>query len=159
MDGKEKNRLQGAIVLLITDDAVSSYLLPMQMEYSGVIMIDTNCAENAIELLKMHTDIKMVLVDLALIDALDAVNKIRMNHSFDDLPVVILGSHEIKEYHLACIATGANDYAVKSLDVKPLMSLMNHHLFLTELSFEDAPIDEYELQFTEGHVVLMSHKH
>jgi CheY-like chemotaxis protein len=159
MKENDKNRLLGAIVLLITDDPVSSYMLPTQMEYSGVLMIDTASADNAIELLSMHTDIKMVLVDLPLIDALEAVAKIRAKHDFDLLPVIVLGNHEMKEYHLACIATGANDYAVKSLDVNPLMGLMNHHMFLTELCQEDAPTDEYEFQFKAGQVVLMTHKH
>lgn len=158
MNGDKKNRVQGSIVLLITDDPVSSYMLPMQMEYSGVLMIDTNKAENAIELLNMHTDIKMVLIDLPLIDALESVNRIREHHTFDFLPVIVLGHHEIKEYHLAAIATGANDYAVKSLDVRPLMDLMNHHLYLSDLSREDAPIDDYQLYFQGGHVVLLNPK-
>jgi len=146
-----------SVILLISDDPVSRYMLPTQLDYQGLITIDTNNVQNAIKLLKMHTEISMVLLDLPFIDNLEAVLQLRAYEAFDGLDIIALGEYKMDDHKLALMSAGATDYIIKSVCLNTLVGAINASLMTTSVANDEVTAGDYDVLFEAGQVVLQQH--
>jgi CheY-like chemotaxis protein len=113
-------------ILLVDDDTRNVFALSKILEERGMEIIKAENGKVALELLNIHSDIDLVLMDIMMpeMDGYDAMKQIRSQEKFKSLPVIALTAKAMKEDKQKCIDAGANDYITKPIDVERLLSLM-----------------------------------
>ena len=66
---------------------------------------------------------------MPVMDGHEAMQKIREQAQYKDLPIIALTALAMSEDRAKCIQSGANDYLAKPLDMDKLMSMMRIWLF------------------------------
>ena len=89
-------------------------------------IIKAENGKNALQMLELHPDIHLVLMDIMMpeMDGYEAMQRIRAQMRFNKLPVIALTAKAMKDDKQKCIDAGANDYITKPIDVDRLLSLM-----------------------------------
>jgi len=118
--------LAGKKVLIADDDMRNVFALSTAFEaYNMQIEIANNGIE-AIQLLEKNDDIDLVLMDIMMpeMDGFEAIEKIRQNKKFTNLPIIAVTAKAMKGDREKTIQIGANDYISKPIDLDKLISLM-----------------------------------
>ena len=113
-------------ILVVDDDMRNVFALSKILKERG---IDVRKAENgviALDILDKQPDIDLVLMDIMMpeMDGYEAMQKIRNQEKFKNLPVIALTAKAMKDDKQKCIDAGANDYIAKPVDIDRLLSLM-----------------------------------
>jgi len=113
-------------ILLADDDMRNLFALSKILKERGMEIIKAENGKNALEMLELHPDIALVLMDIMMpeMDGYEAMKQIRSNVKFKNLPVIALTAKAMKDDKQKCIDAGANDYITKPIDVERLLSLM-----------------------------------
>ncbi len=113
-------------ILLVDDDMRNLFALSKILKERGMEIIKAENGRNALEMLELHPDINMVLMDIMMpeMDGYEAMRAIRAQNKFKRLPVIALTAKAMKDDKQKCIDAGANDYITKPIDVERLLSLM-----------------------------------
>ncbi len=118
--------LAGKKVLIADDDMRNVFALSTAFEaYNMQIEVANNGLE-AIQLLEKGNDFDLVLMDIMMpeMDGFEAIEKIRQNKKFANLPVIAVTAKAMKGDRERTIQIGANDYISKPIDLDKLISLM-----------------------------------
>jgi len=113
-------------ILLADDDMRNLFALSKILKERGMEIIKAENGKNALEMLELHPDIDLVLMDIMMpeMDGYEAMKRIRSNVKFKNLPVIALTAKAMKDDKQKCIDAGANDYITKPIEVERLLSLM-----------------------------------
>lgn len=113
-------------ILLVDDDTRNVFALSKILQERGMKIIKAENGKNALEMLEVHPDINLVLMDIMMpeMDGYEAMRRIRAQFKFKNLPVIALTAKAMKDDKQKCIDAGANDYITKPIDVDRLLSLM-----------------------------------
>ncbi len=113
-------------ILLADDDMRNVFALSKILAERGMEVIKAENGKNALEMLQIHPDIDLVLMDIMMpeMDGYEAMRQIRSQPKFKKLPVIALTAKAMKDDKQKCIDAGANDYITKPIDVERLLSLM-----------------------------------
>lgn len=122
--------LHGKKILLADDDLRNSFALSKVLKNAGLTVVLAENGQVALEVLEKE-DVDMVLMDIMMpvMDGYEAMERIRRQPRFKDLPVVALTAKAMMEDRTKCIAAGANDYLAKPVDTDKLLSLMRVLLY------------------------------
>ena len=95
-------------------------------------IIKAENGKNALQMLELHPDIHLVLMDIMMpeMDGYEAMKAIRSQVRYKRLPVIALTAKAMKDDKQKCIDAGANDYITKPIDIERLLSLMRVWLSL-----------------------------
>jgi len=114
-------------VLIADDDMRNVFALTSSLQqYNMQIEI----ANNGLEALKILNDgnktIDIVLMDIMMpeMDGYEAIQEIRKNKKFNQLPIIAVTAKAMKGDREKSIELGANDYVSKPIDLDKLVSLM-----------------------------------
>jgi CheY-like chemotaxis protein len=122
--------LSGRKLLVVDDDMRTVYALSALLRAKGaeVVVADTGVA--ALEMLKEHPDIQLVLMDMMMpeMDGYEAVRRLRQEERFRDLPVIALTAKAMKGDREQCLRAGATEYLSKPIDPDRLLALMHAQL-------------------------------
>jgi len=113
-------------ILLVDDDTRNVFALTKILQERGLEIVKAENGEQALEMLTLHSDIDLVLMDIMMpiMDGYEAMKRIRAQVKFQNLPIIALTAKAMKDDKLKCINAGANDYITKPIDVDRLLSLM-----------------------------------
>jgi PAS domain S-box-containing protein len=113
-------------ILLVDDDMRNLFALTKILKERGMEIIKAENGKNALEMLALHSEIDLVLMDIMMpvMDGYEAMKQIRAQVKFKNLPVIALTAKAMKDDQQKCIDAGANDYITKPIDVERLLSLM-----------------------------------
>ena len=113
-------------ILLVDDDMRNVFALSKILQERGMEVIKAENGKTALEMLDKNPDIDLVLMDIMMpeMDGYEAMNRIRNQIKFRNLPVIALTAKAMKDDKQKCIDAGANDYITKPIDVERLLSLM-----------------------------------
>ncbi|MFV8373291.1 response regulator [Flavobacterium sp. LB2P74] len=113
-------------ILLVDDDMRNVFALSKILQERGMEVIKSENGKNALNMLDVHTDIDLVLMDIMMpeMDGYEAMIRIRSQIKFRNLPIIALTAKAMKDDKQKCIDAGANDYITKPIDVERLLSLM-----------------------------------
>ena len=113
-------------ILLVDDDMRNVFALSKVLQERGMEIIKAENGKEALEMLEMHTDIDLVLMDIMMpeMDGYEAMRQIRLQKKLKSLPVIALTAKAMKDDKQKCINAGANDYITKPIDLDQLLSLM-----------------------------------
>lgn len=113
-------------ILLVDDDMRNVFALSKILQERGMEVIKSEDGMNALNMLEVHPDIDLVLMDIMMpeMDGYEAMKRIRSQIKFRNLPIIALTAKAMKDDKQKCIDGGANDYITKPIDVERLLSLM-----------------------------------
>jgi CheY-like chemotaxis protein len=117
---------QGKKILLVDDDTRNVFALSKILQERRMEIIKAENGKKALDMLDMHADIDLVLMDIMMpeMDGYEAMRRIRSQGKYKSLPVIALTAKAMKDDKQKCIDAGANDYITKPIDVERLLSLM-----------------------------------
>ncbi|MEQ8905345.1 response regulator [Ekhidna sp.] len=117
---------QGKKVLVVDDDMRNVFALSKVLTERGFEIIKGDTGKAALEQLKHHSDVDIVLMDIMMpeMDGYECMQEIRKQKKFKELPIISLTAKAMKDDRQKCIDAGASDYISKPVDVDRLLSLM-----------------------------------
>jgi len=118
--------LEGHTVLMVDDDLRNTFALSNMLEDKGLEVIVAENGQKALDELEKHPEIELVLMDIMMpvMDGYEAMEKIRAQKKYKDLPIIALTAKAMAEDKSKCLQSGANDYMNKPVDVDKLLSLI-----------------------------------
>ncbi|MBB1645880.1 response regulator [Sphingobacterium sp. UME9] len=121
-----ENNLAFKTVLLADDDMRNIFALSTAFESYDMNIEIANNGQEALDILERNKQIDLVLMDIMMpvMDGYEAIEKIRANKKFANLPIIAVTAKAMKGDREKTIAVGANDYISKPVDVDKLISLM-----------------------------------
>ena len=128
----DQNRvLQGKNILIVDDDPRNSFALTTVLEDKEMEIFIASDGKEALTALDESPEIDLVIMDIMMpeMDGYEAMQKIRAQSRFRNLPIIALTAKAMKEDKAKCIDAGANDYLAKPVDTEKLLSLMRVWLY------------------------------
>jgi signal transduction histidine kinase/CheY-like chemotaxis protein len=118
-------------ILLVDDDVRNVFALSKILRDRGMQIIEAENGKNALEMLELHPDIDLVLMDIMMpeMDGYEAIRRIRLRREFANLPVIAVTAKAMKEDKQKCIDAGANDFIPKPVDTEQLLMMMREWLY------------------------------
>jgi signal transduction histidine kinase/DNA-binding response OmpR family regulator len=116
---------EGRRILLAEDDIRNIFALSQVIEPLGAHLEIARNGREALDLLKRHPDIDLVLMDIMMpeMDGITAMREIRHTLKMNKLPIIALTAKAMPADRERCLEAGANDYISKPIDVDKLLSL------------------------------------
>jgi CheY-like chemotaxis protein/signal transduction histidine kinase/HAMP domain-containing protein len=122
---------QGKRVLIADDDVRNVYALTSVLESNGMEVLFAENGREAMELLRSHPEVDLVLMDLMMpeLDGYEAMRVIRAQPGWERLPIIALTAKAMKGDREKSIEAGASDYVTKPVDTDQLLSLIRVWLY------------------------------
>jgi CheY-like chemotaxis protein len=117
---------EGRRILIVEDDVRNIFALSSVLEpLGGTVAIARNGRE-ALQRLASKPRPDIVLMDIMMpeMDGFEAMQEIRRNPELRELPIIALTAKAMPDDQQRCLASGANDYVTKPIDVDKLVSLI-----------------------------------
>lgn len=123
--------LQNKRILVVDDDIRNIYSLTNMLEEEGMVCYVAENGKEALEKLKKHTDVNLVLMDVMMpeMDGYEATRQIRTNPKHSKLPIIALTAKAMKGDREKCLNAGMSDYISKPVNTEQLLSLMRVWLY------------------------------
>lgn len=129
--GRLTEVLKDKKVMIADDDVRNIFSLSKVLENAGMNVVSATDGIEALEQLKNHSDIDIVLMDMMMpeLDGYDAMRAIREMPGMSKLPIIAVTAKAMAEDRQKCISAGASDYITKPVDKDQLMSLLRVWLY------------------------------
>ncbi len=116
----------GRKVLVVDDDMRNIFAITTLLEGHNMQVIYADNGRVAIEKLREHPDVDLVLMDVMMpeMDGIQATQEIRTQQNWQALPIIALTAKAMKGDRDRCLAAGASDYVTKPVDSKKLLAVM-----------------------------------
>lgn len=104
-------------VLVVEDDDDSRYLMRLELEQLGYLVIEAEDGVEGVEIaLRDHPDI--ILMDLTLpeMDGLEATARIRADEEMREVPIIAVTAHQESDWREEAKASGFDAYVTKPID-------------------------------------------
>ncbi len=123
--------LENKKILIVDDDMRNAFALTTVLEDKQMEVVVAPNGANALTILAEHPDIALVLMDIMMpqMDGYEAMQQIRAQERFRQLPIIALTAKAMKGDKAKCIEAGANDYLAKPVDTDKLFSMMRVWLY------------------------------
>ncbi|WP_396587100.1 diguanylate cyclase [Bermanella sp. R86510] len=111
--------------ILIVDDVASNVqILSVHLQDEGYRVMETQRGDEAIELLKQHSDIDLVLLDVEMpkMSGLEVLKVIKSELDTKDIPVILVTANGDDDSVVDGLDMGAFDYVIKPYSLSVLMA-------------------------------------
>ena len=104
-------------VLVVEDDDDSRYLMRLELEQLGYLVIEAEDGAKGVEM-AIREQPNIILMDLTLpvMDGLEATAKIRSNKKLSEVPIIAVTAHQENDWREEAKASGFNAYVTKPID-------------------------------------------
>ncbi len=118
--------LEGKKILVVDDDMRNVFAITELLEQEQMEIYTAGDGKEALESLQSNMDIDIVLMDIMMpeMDGYEAMQHIRKNLAFSNLPIIALTAKAMAGDREKCIEAGASDYITKPVDGQKLRSLL-----------------------------------
>ncbi|WP_128984132.1 HAMP domain-containing protein [Streptomyces roseicoloratus] len=110
-------------VLLVDDDTRNVFALTEVLEAHGLRVLTADGGRRAIDLLREHEEIRLVLMDVMMagMDGYQAIEEIRRLPDRAGVPVIVVTAKAMPDDRVHAMEAGADDYLAKPVDEKELL--------------------------------------
>jgi HAMP domain-containing protein/signal transduction histidine kinase/DNA-binding response OmpR family regulator len=124
-------QLWGKTILIVDDDVRNIFTLTSVFEAHDCVTLFAESGKEAIEKLKIHPEIEIVLMDIMMpiMNGYQTMQIIRKIKKFQSLPIIAVTAKAMMENRQKCLDAGATDYIVKPVDTEHLLSLVRVLLY------------------------------
>jgi CheY-like chemotaxis protein len=118
-------------VLVVDDDVRNIFSLTKALELQQMKVYSAVDGKEALQMLKENPGMDVVLMDIMMpeMDGYTAIQEIRKNNKFRNLPIIAVTAKAMTGDREKCIKAGASDYISKPVDVDQLLSLLRVWLY------------------------------
>jgi len=123
---KPLENLANRNVLLVDDDVRNSFALSKVLREVGLKVKLAENGQMALDVLASNREIELVVMDIMMpvMDGCEAIQKIREQDCFAELPIIALTANVLPEDRAKCLDVGASDYLSKPVEEEKLLSLI-----------------------------------
>ncbi|MFC0558800.1 ATP-binding protein [Halalkalibacter alkalisediminis] len=120
------SELQDKCILVVDDDMRNVFALTTALEMQKVKVVFAENGKESLTLLEKEPVIDLVLMDIMMpeMNGYEAMEAIRKNEKWEDLPIIALTAKAMKSDKEKCIKAGASDYISKPVNMEQLLSLI-----------------------------------
>jgi len=112
-------------VLVVEDGEDARYLMRIQLERLGYLVIEAEDGKRAIEVAqRARPDIILMDLSLPIIDGFAAAEKIRASDELQTIPIIAVTAHQETDFREGAKAAGFDAYVTKPIDVAWLSELI-----------------------------------
>ncbi|MBB72439.1 MAG: hypothetical protein CMF50_08580 [Legionellales bacterium] len=118
--------LDGKKLLIVDDDMRNTFALSKVLKGKGMDIKMASNGKQALESLATDPDIDIVLMDIMMpvMDGYEAIQKIREQEKFKQLPIIALTAKAMSGDKEKCLNVGASDFLAKPLNTDNLISML-----------------------------------
>ncbi len=129
----------GKKILVVDDDMRNIFAITSVLESHKMQVIYAENGRECVDMLEHHPDVDLVLMDTMMpgMDGIQAMQAIRSEPRFRELPIISLTAKAMKGDREKCLEAGASDYITKPVDPDRLLSMMNRWLSQEKRSDSD----------------------
>jgi len=113
-------------VLVVEDAEDARYLMRLELESLGYLVIEAEDGKKAVEL-ALHDPPDIILMDLSLpvMDGFAAAEEIRASDGLQAIPIIAVTAHQETDFRAGAKAAGFDAYVTKPIDMKWLSELID----------------------------------
>ncbi len=116
-------------ILLVDDNSINRRIASEILELAG---LTTDTAENGAEAVeavhKCSYDAVLMDIQMPELDGLEATRIIRQRFRKEELPIIAMTAHAMKNHRDQCFKAGMNDYIIKPIDQKALFASLRKQI-------------------------------
>ncbi|KIL96830.1 Signal transduction histidine kinase [Paramagnetospirillum magnetotacticum MS-1] len=118
--------LAGRTVLLVDDDMRNAFALSKVLRTKGLKVLIAQDGTKALSQLRSRSDVDLILLDIMMpgMDGYQTMGEIRKDPRYAHLPIIALTAKAMAGDRDRCLASGADDYLTKPVDVELLRKAM-----------------------------------
>jgi PAS domain S-box-containing protein len=121
-----KRSLRGLRVLLTDDNAINRQVIKLFLAPQGCDIIEATNGKEALDLIAQHeVDIVLLDVHMPVMDGKEAIQRLRAEPRWKDLPVIALTADAMSGDREKYLALGMTDYVSKPVDQRELIAKMH----------------------------------
>jgi signal transduction histidine kinase/HAMP domain-containing protein len=126
LDVPETFDFSGYKILIADDDQRNIFAIRTILEDKGMSVVRAENGREALAELERNSDIDLILMDVMMpeMDGFEAIQLIRQNKTFEDLPIISLTAKAMQGDRETCLAAGASDYITKPVDAHKLLAMI-----------------------------------
>lgn len=119
--------LKNKKVLIVDDDIKNIFVLSTTLQEQGMQSIHAKNGKEALNVLDKTDDIDIVLMDIMMpiMNGYEAIKEIRKSPINSKLPIIAVTAKAMQEDKDKAIASGADDYLTKPIDLDRLISMVS----------------------------------
>ncbi|MDP2562350.1 response regulator [Psychrobium sp. 1_MG-2023] len=118
-------------VLIVDDDLRNTFALSKALRKHNLTIELADNGQTALDKLAENSQIDIVLMDIMMpvMDGYEAMQKIRQQDQFKQLPIIALTAKASQEDRRKCMEAGASDYLTKPVNIDALVAMMRIWLY------------------------------
>jgi len=122
--------LKGRHVLIVDDDTRNIFALSLLLKQVGMMVSIADNGQKALDILAGSESFDIILMDIMMpvMDGYEAIEKIREQEQFEQLPIIAVTAKAMAEDRNRCLEIGATDYLAKPIEATELFRLMKKYL-------------------------------
>ncbi|MFN3921052.1 MAG: PleD family two-component system response regulator [Caldimicrobium sp.] len=116
--------------LIVDDSKAIRQIERKYLEELGFIVLEAENGEEALEMLKGHPDIELILLDwyMPVMNGYEFLKKMRENQEWSHIKVMMVTTENQQKNIIEAIMAGANEYLMKPFD-KEMLETKIRYLF------------------------------
>jgi two-component system cell cycle response regulator DivK len=112
-------------VLIVEDSEDARYLMRLELEQLGYLVVEAENGEKAVEVAKRERpDIILMDLTLPVMDGIAATERIRATEGLNGVPIIAVTAHQETDFREGAKAAGFDAYVTKPLDIAWLSELI-----------------------------------
>ncbi|WP_165901881.1 transporter substrate-binding domain-containing protein [Reinekea marinisedimentorum] len=116
-------------VLLVEDHSINMEVAEAMLTQLGLKVATATNGQEALKKLAMEKfDLVMMDIQMPVMDGFTATQTLRKMEEFQQLPIIAMTAHAMKEDRQRCLDAGMNDHLAKPIDPARLQEVLSHWL-------------------------------
>lgn len=121
-ENEKLHQIRGAKLLLVEDNLINQQIAKETLEQEGFEVSIAADGRDAVRKIRAsHFDAVLMDLEMPVMDGYEAARIMRSEPQFDDLPIIAMTAHAMKDVREKCLQIGMNGYVTKPLDVDELL--------------------------------------
>ena len=122
-ENEKLHQIKGAKLLLVEDNHINQQIAKETLEQEGFEVSIAVDGRDAVQKIRAsYFDAVLMDLEMPIMDGYEATRIIRSESQFDDLPIIAMTAHAMKDVREKCLQTGMNGYVTKPIDVDELLA-------------------------------------